>query len=410
MNADNALKATGFGFSPFSPAVATSEPAFRIGVPGYELYPPNWRILLLWRGSSFHMVFSSPIFLFYMCLLAFVVSVFSAIEYTAEVKSTVVPPGFSSAMMSVCIFMLTFFIGQCFSLANRRFENVCNTNCNVTRLIALAAGLMPQDQAHQLMRYINTIMHIYYFLLSGPLDDDKWSFLQRRGLMTTEEIKALQRQGSPAVVVYSWALKVMRSALASGDATSSTELFKDLLQPIEEQFGITQGFAAKQLAYTMYQIPSVYVHIVHVAINIYIICTMYDSGHAVAKALSGPCGEGSVGDYCAPAIVTVLLTEFILVVFFLGLMLTAEGLNDFLGNQAFHYDLGFDLDSLWQESQNVLKSMNVECPSITTKAERDVCSLRGAAAISLPGAVDEQTVPEEGGQGGDREVPAISPW
>ena len=35
---------------------------------------------------------------------------------------------------------------------------------------------------------------------------------------------------------------------------------------------------------------------------------------------------------------------------------------DAYGNKAYHYDLGVDLDGLWQESQNALKSMDVPSP------------------------------------------------
>ena len=49
------------------------------------------------------------------------------------------------------------------------------------------------------MRYINAILHIYYLLLSGPLDDVKWEILQCRGLLTPEEISKLQLQGNLTV-------------------------------------------------------------------------------------------------------------------------------------------------------------------------------------------------------------------
>jgi len=270
--------------------------------------------------------------------------------------------------------MTTFFIGQCFSEASRRFENVCKTNGNVTRLSALVGGLLPQEQAKTLLRYTNAIMHIYYLMLSGPLNDDKWSLLQRRGLLTEEEIKALQLQGSSAVVLYSWAVAILNSVERRGESTATAErVFSQLVGPMEEQIGATRGLAAKQIAYTLYQIPSIYFHVVYVAINVYLACTVYDVGHMIAASLNGPCVPGVMGDACAASVFMIVFTEVILIVLFLGLLLTAEGLADIYGDKAFQYDLGVDLDNLWQESQNVLKSMGTPCPALAQKMQTTAC-------------------------------------
>merc|ERR1719245_1428600 len=128
------------------------------------------------------------------------------------------------------------------------------------------------------MRYTNAIMHLYYLALSGPMDDEKWSLMERRGLLTKEEIEALQLQGSPGVVVYSWAISAMHSApAASKDSSLAERVFAELIQVLEAQLGGTRGLAAKQIAYTIYQVPSIYFHIVYVAVNVRLACGVYDS-------------------------------------------------------------------------------------------------------------------------------------
>lgn len=373
-------KCKGFGFSPFHPAGVGHSNKTRVGVPGHKLYPQSWRIFLLWGGSSFQAVFGTPLFYVHMCLLAISVGVFSAVDYTEALQGAEVPAGFRGTTQGLTIFMLTFFIGQNFSEANARFENVCKTNGNVTRLSALAGGLFPPEKARILMRYTNAIMHIYYFLLTGPLNDSKWDVLKQRGLLTDKEIAALQLQGSPAVVLYSRAVRLLRAGPESGGTISMAErTFVEFVQPMEAQIGATRGLAAKQIAYSLYQVPVIYFHIVYFAVNVFMMCTVYETGHLVAKAMHYPCqgvwsAPNPVDGTCPTGCAMAILSEIFLLIIFTGLLMTAEGLSDIYGNKAFHYDLGVDLDNLWQESQNVLASMEIEWPSGPDEKEKGVAS------------------------------------
>jgi len=359
----------GFGFSPFASAPFLKQsPMVRVGVPGHMPYAQNWRIMLTWKGSSLQSVYKSPLIYFYMILLSVCVGVFSTVEYTPSLQGAMLPERFYGPITSVVTLMLTFFISQLFSKANARFENVCKTNGNITRLSALVGGLLAPERALVLMRYVNAIMHIYYLLLTGGLDDMKWSVLQRRGLLTEEEIQALKLQGSPAVVLYSWSIQVLREEHMMGERSNTAErVFSELIHPLEQQLGGTRGLAAKQIAYTKYQIPSVYFHVVYLATNMYLCLNIYGTGHSVAAALSGPCVPGDSAPSCVPQVVTVVAMQVLYLMLFLCLLLTAEGMCDIYGDQVFHYDLGVDLDNLWEESQNVLKSMTVPCPAVSKK-------------------------------------------
>ena len=59
-----------------------------------------------------------------------------------------------------------------------------------------------------------------------------------------------------------------------------------------------------------------------------------------------------------PRCIMVVLVQHVLVFTFLVLLKSAEHLSDAYGFKAYHYDLGVDLDNLWQESINVLQSMD----------------------------------------------------
>ena len=133
------------------------------------------------------------------------------------------------------------------------------------------------------------------------MDDYKWQRMVARGLLTKAEVAKLQLQGSPGVIVYSWAIKILRCnhAPASlernktnggtrsdnsdnnrrrGSAEEGEEALRELnmwasgqlpLQlNMEACIGGTRGLAAKQIAYTYAQFPSVYFQAVHVSVNV----------------------------------------------------------------------------------------------------------------------------------------------
>jgi hypothetical protein len=66
---------------------------------------------------------------------------------------------------------------------------------------------------------------------------------------------------------------------------------------------------------------------------------------------------------CPSAAIMVMVAMVVLLFVYLGVLKCAEHLSDAYGDKAFHYDLGVDLDNLWRESQNVLKSMAYPPPS-----------------------------------------------
>jgi hypothetical protein len=167
-------------------------------------------------------------------------------------RAAVIPASFKTIIMSLTIFILTFFISQMLSKYNTRFENVscspnyehslqltwvetkpcqvCKTNGYVTRLTAQAAALYPKPEAEALMRYTNAILHIYYYLMSeGGMSQDKWQQMMDRGILTLEEVEGLKRQGSPGVVIYSWAVDILKTR-PKESAGSALELEQSLNQ------------------------------------------------------------------------------------------------------------------------------------------------------------------------------------
>lgn len=242
-----------------------------------------------------------------------------------------VPIKIHNSITSLTIFILTFFISSVLKKYDTRFENVCKTNGYVTRLSALAGALYPRPEAEAMMRYTNSIMHIYYFLVSGPMDDEKWDKLLIRGMLTEEEIKQLKAQGSPGVVLYSWCVDIMKMG---GHRDSGVEIEGALTQVYEtfsggcglfrlcfsvnailtcicvvkrrnmwaqgqlplqlnmdECIGGTRGLAAKQIAYTLQQVPQLYFHAVYLTVHGYLIASCMDAGHTFGIAMNTSCRD-----------------------------------------------------------------------------------------------------------------------
>ena len=306
----------------------------KVGVPGGILYEYTCHTIFDVFASSLPIVFSSGIFWCYTLFFWTLCAVFAFSEYDDELRALAFSPGVESSLRTLCIFTLTFFLSNVFSKINARFENVCKTNGNVTRLSALAAGSLLPVEAETLMRYTNAIMHIYYLLLSGPLDDGKWALLERRGLLTAGEIAQLQQQGSPAVVIYSWCVALIR-AMRSPAAEDAFGSLLFVQAAMEQQVGSTRGLAAKQIAYTRFQIPFVYYHTVELCVNVYLLLYSLSDAHQFGRATHTNChrlaahpapthddDEVPLGGTCVPAAVMCVLGHVVLMMVYLAVLLT----------------------------------------------------------------------------------------
>jgi hypothetical protein len=328
----------------------------RVGVPGGELYPYDGSVLLRYAGTGVREALVSYLFWGHMAILFSLASLFYICGDHSGLRAATVPQSFTTALSNLSNFVLTFFIGQTFSKCNVRFDNVCKTNGNVTRMSAVAAGTLPKKDAEKVIRYTNSILHIYYLLNSGGgMTDAKWELLMDRGLLTTDEVDGLKQQGSPGPVLYSWAVDVIRSAFTNDPKASTYDAH--LMASIEECIGGTRGLGAKQIAYSLTQIPFIYFQNVFFVVNANLVWSHYVFAHDWAEALWTDC-DGTSPGACYPKAFIAFWCQFSLTVVFLSLLLTAAHLAECYGDKQYHYDLGFDLDNLWTESKSVLKSMD----------------------------------------------------
>ena len=317
-------------------------------------------------GGVIHEVLRSGALKIYLFALLCSLVFFSLIDFNDAWRAAQVPSTFATSINTLTIFLLTFFISYVMTKVNARFDAAQIANGAITRVTALAGALFPPLEARALMRYANAIGHLNYFMLSGPMDNDKWDLLKAREILTEEEVGQLQLQGAPVIVIYMWALHILKQKTTNSEGA-------DIRFQIENAFHVVRGQTALQISYTNFQVPFIYFQAVYVTSMVYILCTCYDTGHSYARGINDPCyslttfpedDEGTGTGGCPSFAAVTILVQVVLIMIFLIVLKVAEQLADPYGDRSFHYDLGVDLDNLWKNSQEVLKSMSVPPPKL----------------------------------------------
>ena len=96
---------------------------------------------------------------------------------------------------------------------------------------ALATGSFGPGRIHvarDILRYTNSMVHLYFYLNSDEaMTPSRWALMERWRLLSTSEIRLLQWHGASArlVVVYSWAVQLLIKNMPAADS---------LKEPIED--------------------------------------------------------------------------------------------------------------------------------------------------------------------------------
>lgn len=142
---------------------------------------------------------------------------------------------------------------------------------------------------------------------------------------------------------------------------------------MESSIGGVRGLSAKQIAYTKIQIPKVYYSAVSILVNLYMVCLSFEGAHDFLLAANESCdsivlekwelnrGYGDGSD-CPMRMAWCAVGQVIIIFVFCALLVAAMQMAECFGSLYHHYDLGVDLDALWQESKNVLRAMEQEPP------------------------------------------------
>jgi hypothetical protein len=365
----------GYRFSPFNFDYSRSK-LTRLGVPSGKPYEYTSNVnfhCTHWHGSVLQLLstnrgFFAQVSVFLMMVLF---AVFAKGDWSLAIKQTAkLPTNELSIMTGLVVFAPVFFISQVFAKWNIQIGNVAATNGAFRGLVARVAGCdFPKVEAETVIRYANALMHITYFKLVGPMKHEQWTLLIDRHILRKFEVTKLCRRGSYCNVIMSWMVKqIHKHKGAVGHPHTAS---------MEAAVGKLGCLAEKQYLWTKTQIPFVYFSAVHWLVHIIVFFSSIISASHIGLAAHYDCHTLSLLELpirneaigfaapedlhsgrCTRRIVFLIVTHSTTMAIFMVFALVANKLADPFSDKGYSYDLGFDLDKLWQESKDVVASMD----------------------------------------------------
>jgi hypothetical protein len=352
---------------------------FRIGVPGGMKYKYDGKIFNTGVLVVFWTALESQFFLIQMLWLLATILLFTLLPYNETTIHAALPLYVEPLVRSLCVFTLTFYVGQVYSKWNKRLETVLHTHGSVKRLTGVAVGALPRNIAHTVIRYVNAIVRMNYCTNSSSgLCEGRWDALVKSGILEAKEVELLKGQGSPALIVHSWAIKVLRKyALSQGGVNT-----QPIESAIENCLNGAAGQSGKQIAYTLTQVPHLYYCAVSTLVNTSVFLSTYNNFGALtwlihinfnceSIPLSSPFDISPDGK-CKIGLCMAFLGQFIIILTFSALFSAALAMSECYGEEPFHYDLGYNLDGNWKEALDLLESMDRELPEAVRRIDIDV--------------------------------------
>jgi len=277
----------------------------------------------------------------------------------------------SPTLISAITFLMTFsistYVGNTLGRFHERFNNCCMTNGNMT-LVSLLSGAQlagEKQRVATLLRWSNLMFHMYYMLVSGPLEESKWQILRSRHLVTPAEEEFLRPLKKKPSAVFVWINRLIWELHKEGKLTDIHA------QRLEACVSGLRGLAAKQIAYQLTPPSFTYFHLMMVMIQIFLLCMewnsavrLYDKTINVEMQLASRVTKISIFIECFGMVVLILMLS--------SVMKIAHWLSNPYGDDDTDYDLDFDLRGLWEESVETIKNM--------TEASKDDLAAKVIAA------------------------------
>jgi len=339
-------------------------PLKRVGVPGGDpLHFESMGTTFSWYGSSFQAALGTPVTYVHFLLLAALCVLSSLFQIRL-----VVPAEAITLLRFAATFNLVFYSGQVISRFNTRFHDFCKTNGACTLVTCQAAAQLRHDKAHAalLMRYANLMMHLYYLVLDGPLDDRKWQLMLDRGVLTPFEKDTLMKLKKKGQAVYIWANRILDHCQDEGKLTAHEA------ERLEVNLSTVRGLAAKQVAYQLTPVPKPYFHLMTTLTHVYLLLEIISASARVVEAWEGRADDEG---WLQALVMQVVCTIFSILVL-MAMWRTAIWLSNPVGNDVTDYDLDFDLRGLWEESLETLSNMRAskDIPDLPEKVLKQALS------------------------------------
>ena len=154
-------------------------------------------------------------------------------------------------------------------------QDIFKTNGSVSVVSGMSPSLVSWSAAHAkaLCRFANSMLFVNYVQLSGPMTEEKWDLLLYRGMLKVDEITILKRiGGSQSTILFSWAVAIVRAATRDGIFTQEDATY------VINHLGTIRGLSAKQIGYSLHQVPRTYFHLMWLCVQTLIIVSMVLTG------------------------------------------------------------------------------------------------------------------------------------
>lgn len=336
----------------------------RIGVPGHQMYSylNDQQIWLGILGSVWELIVKDLFFYGYVLLYAG--SLFTA-GYFRDHQAMVADWNSNNRIFTLCIFTVTFYVGNVFNRYATRIADLFKMNGSVGIVSGVACGWVQWDVDHAkaLARYANAMVGINYLSLSGPMDAQKWGIIEHRGLLDEAEIRILKEGGgTEATVVFSWAINVVQTA------TDEMIITDDHGTYLIGHLGTIRCLSGRQAAYSSLQVPRPYFHLMWLANQTMLILTIMSTSLAFAKQLNGQgCGavyEELYSGVCLGAAIWCAIEGLWYIILIFAIYKVSSYLSDPMGNGCSDYDLSVDMNNLWMDSLRLLAAGSRGLPPV----------------------------------------------
>jgi len=244
---------------------------------------------------------------FYGYLLLYAGSLFLAGWYRDH-QALVADWSSNTRIFTLCIFTVTFYVGNVFNRYATRIGDLFKMNGSVGIVAGVACGLVQWDVDHAkaLARYANAMVGINYLSLSGPMDEQKWRIIEQRGMLDEAEISILKKAGSTqATIVFSWAINVVQTAMDDKVITDGYGTY------VISHLGTIRCLSGRQMAYSSLQVPRPYFHLMWLANQTMLVLTILATSIDFAKQARGQTCGATYEDQFHGACVGAAICKFV---------------------------------------------------------------------------------------------------
>jgi len=308
------------------------EDKHRVGVPGgVVLNLKSFSSIFRFSGTSFEATVRCKWFWPHLILYGMMCATFN-ISVPSKVFEN-----HRSALGSLLAFALVFFNSQVYSQYTQRWHDICKTNGAVTTVYVNAASLLDEERALRLSRYCISQLHVFYNMMNLRERAAHWNYMVHVNLVTSEEREYLAGigGGSAGNILCQWCVNILHGAYRDGTITEHEANF------IKTNVHTARGLAAKQIAYSLWPVPLIYMHAAAIMVHVYMFQFSWNSAVDFVLARNQSDFQAAY-EFLSHLFYMSMLIGF----WWCGIIMAQP-----MGHDATDYDVMVELRGLWRDAK-----------------------------------------------------------